>query len=377
MKSNNLIFIHKLLKAFADAIIIVFIPLYILKNTNQLSLSMIYLIAYSSFVILYMFIFKRLIQRFGVITIILHFITIIISEAILSFSIINLTTVLIVAGLMGIAQAFYSIPLNLIFAFKDKSTDVAKFQIASNIGKIIFTLISGMILSSDLENSFLFLSIASSVFYIASVFPILFSYKELKEKYDILDRKENYRGILNFWFVIFHIAFGLFQPIMDNVVPLYLYINDLSFQAITIYIVTIEFLKIFANFSAKLLIKRNKEIISITISMIVFMISVTSICFIKKPGALYVLSALTTISFPLTFVPMFKLYCNKLVEKNEVIYGITKRDFEIFSLRPLMYSTSFMGFGLYPCLIIGIIVVPIMYISELKLILNNRKGIER
>ena len=166
MGKDNLIFIHKLLKAIADAIIIVFIPLYILKTTNDIRLSMAYLIIYSLFVIFFMLVLKKLIQKYGVICIMLHFIPIIATEAILSFVEINIWSIVICASLMGLAQALYSVPLNLIFTFGDKKTNVGKFMIASNIGKLVFTLASGLILSY-VKDSFMILSIASSVFYIS------------------------------------------------------------------------------------------------------------------------------------------------------------------------------------------------------------------
>ena len=157
MSKDNLIFIHKLLKAIADSIIIVFIPLYILKTTEDIKLSMAYLIFFSLFVIFYMLIFKKIIQKYGVICIIIHFIPIIAAEGVLSFATINIYSVIISAALMGLSQALYSVPLNLIFTFGDKKTNVAKFMIATNIGKLIFILTSGLILA-NINNSFIFLS---------------------------------------------------------------------------------------------------------------------------------------------------------------------------------------------------------------------------
>ncbi|MBR3617607.1 MAG: MFS transporter, partial [Acholeplasmatales bacterium] len=247
MKNQNNIFIHKLLKSIADSIIIVFIPLYVLKTTNDFRLSMAYLIIYSLFVLFFMFVLKKLIQKYGVLAMILHFIPIIITEYILSFATINIWIIIICAGLMGLSQALYSIPLNLVFTFGDKKTNVGLFMIATNIGKIIFTLVSGFILSSEIKNSFLILSIASTSFYILSIFPILFAYKELKNNYDNTKNNNSETVKLNPWFIVFHISFGLFQPIMDNIVPLYLYMNDLSFQAVTIFIVVVEVLKVLAN----------------------------------------------------------------------------------------------------------------------------------
>ena len=368
MKNQNNIFIHKLLKSIADSIIIVFIPLYVLKTTNDFRLSMAYLIIFSLFVLFFMFVLKKLIQKYGVLAMILHFIPIIITEYILSFATIDIWIIIICAGLMGLSQALYSIPLNLVFTFGDKKANVGLFMIATNIGKIIFTLVSGFILSSEIKNSFLILSIASTAFYILSIFPILFAYKELKNNYDNTKNNNSQTVKLNPWFIIFHIAFGLFQPIMDNIVPLYLYMNDLSFQSVTIFIVVVEVLKVLANMISQIAVRHKKSIYLVSISFILFFTSIISIIFVKNNVVLYILSTTASVSFPFTFVPMFGLYCNYLRKNNNVIQGITRRDFDIFSLRAPMYALSYIGFALLPCLILGVAIVPIMLLSEIKLI---------
>ena len=373
MKKGNQIFIHKLLKSIADSIIIVFIPLYILKVTNDFRLSMAYLIIFSLFVLFFMFILKKIIQKYGVLAMIIHFIPIIITEYVLSFATINIGVIILSAGLMGLSQALYSIPLNLVFTFGDKKNNVGLFMIATNIGKIVFTLVSGFLLSSEIKNSFLILSIASSIFYVVSIFPILFAYKELKDNYDNTKSNNSEHVKLNPWFIVFHIAFGLFQPIMDNIVPLYLYINDLSFQSVTIFIVLVEFLKVLANMISQIAVRHNKSIYLICISFVLFFFSIIAIIFVKNNIALYILSTTASVSFPFTFVPMFGLYCNYLRKNNNVIQGITRRDFDIFSLRAPMYALGYIGFGLLPCLILGVVIVPIMLLSEIKLIrgINN------
>ena len=369
MDKSNLIFIHKLLKAIADAIIIVFIPLYILRETNDFKLSISYLIFFSLFVIFFMLILKHVIQRYGVICIMIHFIPIVIAEALLSFLEINIITIIFVSLLMGLQQALYSVSINILFAYSDKNNNVGKFMIAQNIGKLIFILASGLILSR-IENSFLFLSIASTIFYIACMFPIIFAYKDLKNNYDNIDKtKKNIK--LNKWFVIFHITFGLFQPIMDNIVPLYLFMNDLSFEAVTIFIVLIELFKIIINYISQFLVKKNKSIICIILSFILFMASIIIILFVKDKIVLYIFSTICALSFPLTFVPMFSIYCEYLKKNDDIFHGMTERDFEIFSFRAPMYLLSYIGFMLYPILIFGLAVVPLMFISELKLIKNK------
>lgn len=273
MKKDNLIFIHKLLKAIADSIIKLFLPLYILKQTNDINLAMLYLIIYSSCVMLTMFILKTIIQKFGVFAIMVHFIPIIVTMGLFSFLQIDITLVIIAAILMSFSQTLYSIPLNLIFTFGDKKTNVGKFQIASNLGKLTFTLISGYLLSSTIRNSFLILSIVSSIFYIGGTIPLFFSIKDLQSNYEIFKKTPNKKTKIDPWFIIFHISFGIFQPIMDNIVPLFLYINQLSFHAVTLMIALVEGAKIIINYLSHYLVKKKKALICVAISFLLFLIS--------------------------------------------------------------------------------------------------------
>lgn len=370
MKNDNQIFIHRLLKAIADSIIMIFIPLYILKETNDINLSLLYLIVYSLFVIFFIYILKNFIEKFGILAIMLHFIPIIITEGILSFCSINIYIIILSALFMGIAQALYSVPLNLVFTFNDKKTNVGKFQIATNIGKLFFILLSGYILSSEIKSSFLILSISSSIFYILSSIPLIFSYKELINNYNNVKNinPTNKKIKIEPMFILLHISFGLFQPIMDNLVPLFLYINNLSFQAVTIMIALIELIKIFINYISQFLVSRKKSLLCVILGSIIFFVSVLGMIFVRNNIALYILSTLSSISFPLTFVPMFRLYCSYLRKTQNIFSGITRRDIEIFSFRPSLYSLGFIGFGLYPSLILGIVIVPVMLYSEIKLL---------
>lgn len=369
-KKSNAIFLHKLLKAIADSIIKLFIPLYILKTTGSVALALGYLSIYSLFVFIFLFIFKKFIQKYGVIAIILHFFPIIITEALFSFCEINLLIIIISAGLMAVTQTLYSVPLNLIFALQDKKVNVAKFQVATNVGKLIFTLVSGLVMSSEIKNSFLILSIVSSIFYILCVIPILSSYKTLKEEYSKIKVDEPKEFSQNKWFTIFHITFGCFQATMDNVVPLFLYVNNLSFQAVTILIAVIELLKIIVNYFAKFLVKIKKQKLSCYLCGGMFMLSLVGIIFIKNNIALYLLSCLCSVSFPLTFVPMFKLFCEKINSENCTISQTTKRDIDIFSCRPMFYATYYLNMGFYGCFTLGIVCIIIMIFCENKLINN-------
>lgn len=374
MKKDNLIFIHKLLKAIADSIIKVFIPLYILKTCGDLNLAIMYLIVNSILVNVFMFLLKKVIEKWGVISIMLHFIPIVATEAIFSFWTVNLTSVLLASVLMALCQTLYSVPLNIAFAFGDKKTNVAKFQIASNIGKVVFTLISGFILSSTIEHSFLILSISSSIIYVLSVIPLFFIYRVLVENYNSYEISERPKVKIDKWFIVFHLAFGMFQPIMDHIVPLYLFINGLNFKAVTIVIVIVEVLKIAMNYVSQILVKHKLELWGVSIGALLFMSSILVILFVKIPVVLYIFSCVASVSFPLTFVPMFRMYSKRLRDTDNVFNGMLYRDYEIFAGRPFLYALSFIGFGLFPTMVAGVAIVPAMLISEIKLIKEERKG---
>ena len=127
---------------------------------------------------------------------------------------------------------------------------------------------------------------------------------------------------------------------------------------------------------SQIAVRHNKSIYLICISFVLFFFSIIAIIFVKNNIALYILSTTASVSFPFTFVPMFGLYCNYIKDNNIIFKGMTERDFELFSLRAPMYSLSYIGYGLYPCLIVGVVAVPIMFISEIILIKKNKKGKE-
>lgn len=376
---DNLIFLHKFLKAIADSIIQVFIPLFILKQTGELWLSITYLAVYSLFVFINISILKKLIQSRTVLCIIFHFIPIIASQCLLSFLSINIFVVLGCALLMSVAQALYSVPINLVFAFSDSSTNVAKFQIGTNFAKLLFILISGFIISTS-SSSVALLSIISSLFYIACVVPILFAYNELKNNYNTTiqkDKVERVKKKIDKRFVLFHIGFGCFQATIDYIIPLYLFINNLSFQAVTIIMALVELMRILSNYIAKYLVKINKQRLSCIISCSIFLVSLICLVTFKIPVLLYICTCLCSISFPLTFVPMFKKYCNYLTETDNIFAGMTERDLEIFSFRPVVYLAALAGLGMYPSFSLGLIAMIIMFTCQMKLTKQSKEDINQ
>lgn len=367
MDNTNRIFLHKVFKAIADSIIKIFIPLYILKTTNNINLSIIYIAIYSLFVFILQIALKKIYQKHNILCIIIHCIPIIATQIILSFCQINIYICVTCALLMSISQVFYSVPINTIFALNDKKTNVAKFEISTNTGKIIFTIISGLLLAK-LPNSFIFLSGIATIIYIISIIPI--AKFNTQNTATINNNPTSYS--CNYTFRLYHISFSLFQTTIDTLIPLYLYVNNLSFEAITTVIALVELFKIIANIMAKKLVSLKLLKTSCIISFAIFISSLAALLIFKNATILYIFSSIIAISFPLSFVPLFYIFCRQAKNKTETITNMALRDIDIFSPRTLYYSTFFLG-GFITPIVLGFASGITMLICQIKTINANNK----
>ncbi|MBQ9792008.1 MAG: hypothetical protein IJW28_05485 [Clostridia bacterium] len=374
MDKLDKIFFHKLFTAIADSIIKVFIPLYILKMTGQIELSIIYLIVESSLVMVGMLALKKVLCSHGLLCIILHCIPIIITETLLSLFKIDIVIVLLCALCIALAQTLYSIPLNILFASISKNANVSKFQIATNVGKIFFIFLSGTLIAK-VPDSFIFLSILASVFYIVSIIPLISTYHELKVHTRV--KREVEAKKISIWHRLFHMAFSTFQITIETIIPLYLYINNLSFEAVSSIIAIIELLKVFANILGNRFVKSGRYKLSCIISTLIFTISFILIVLIKEPIVLYILSCVIAISFPLCFVPMFHLFCDKINLNKSLNRDMIDRDIDIFSIRPFFYGAYFITGTFLPCIILGFIGVTLQFTCQLKIIDEEKRLIKK
>jgi len=352
---TNLIFTHKLITAFADSLVKAFIPLLILKSTGNIFLVMMYLCVYYFLCGVLNLVLKKFLQKYGIIAIVLHAIPLI---ALQFLFIMEMTwwLILTIALLASLGQVLYSVPLNLLFAFTDKEVNVAKFQIATNLGKIIFILLTGFVLGSSLTNSILLLSILGTALYLLSIIPVIYGYNLLKNAYEKIQlnppafEKKSYR-----FFNVYHIAFALFQSVLDVLIPIFLFVQNLTIDSIAIVMVLIEICKILANLLAKFLLKKEKPFLSIIISICCLTIGSILIMLIKDAIVLYICSCVIAISFPLLFVPMFSAFVKKITLDNNQFNGMSYRDVYIFFGKNIMYIPYFIFPDLIVSFCIGII----------------------
>ncbi|MBP3431593.1 MAG: hypothetical protein J6K39_01925 [Clostridia bacterium] len=352
---TNLIFVHKTIKAIADSMVKVFVPLLIYQGCQNMLFVMMYLSVLYFLSGILNIVLKKFLQKFGLVAIMLHAVPIIVVQVLLNLSM-TWWICLLMAIFMAFAQALYSVPINILFSLTDKNVNVAKFEIPTNVGKIIFILLSGYVLSSSFTHSLLLMCIVSSGLYIASTIPLFFSYKMIKQTYaqaatapSNMD-KRSYR-----FFNLYHFLFGVFQSVIDVIVPLFLYVEKLTFQSVAIVMALIELCKIGANLLAKLLVKKNLSILSVFLSTGMAIASCVTMIFVKDPLLLYICSCCIGVSFPLLFVPLFSLYVKKIAKDNNQFDGMTYRDFYILTFREVLFLPYYAFPNLLLQLVIGIV----------------------
>ena len=352
---TNLIFCHKLIKAFADSLVKAFIPLIILKNSGSMMLVMLYLTSYYALCCLLNVALKKFLQKYGIVAMILHTVPLIALQFLLTLSP-NWWLCLIVALLASLAQVLYSVPLNLLFAFTDKRVNVAKFQISTNVGKLIFILLSGYVIGSEFKNSILILAIVGTVLYLSSIVPIFYGYKLLKNSYEKLAEKKQpeYDRTSYKYFNIFHMCFALFQSVLDVIVPLYLYTENLTFEAVAIVMALIEVCKIGANLLAKQLVKTKHALLSCMTSASCMIAGTVIMMTVKVPVVLYICSCVIAVSFPLLFVPMFRLFVKKVTRDKNQFDGMSYRDVYIMLGKDAMFLPYFVFPNLITSFVVGI-----------------------
>lgn len=372
-KKTDLIFCHKLVKAFADSMVKAFVPLIILKESGSLTLAMFYCAVMYLFCGILNLVLKKFLQKYGIVAMILHAFPIIAMQFVLTMEITWLIC-LIVAVLAAFGQVLYSVPLNILFAFSDRKVNVAKFQIATNVGKLFFILLSGFVIGSDAKNSILILAIVGTILYLLSAVPIVFGYKFLQTAYNHIAEhpphpdKKTYR-----MFNVFHMAFSIFQAVIDVVIPLYLFTENLTFESVTIVMALVEVCKIGANLFAKFLVKHERQVVSVIVSVSLMVAGVIFMIFVKSPLVLYVCSCVVGVSFPLLFVPTFSCFVKKLKNDNNRFDGMSYRDVYIMFGKQFIYAPFLLFPSLIMQFVIGIGAAAIVGVSSVKNLVVKKK----
>ena len=361
MKNSTSLFLHRIFKGIADATIKIFIPLLIFQATSNLSFCFIYALVNYASMALFFVILKKFMQKCSIISIIIHIFPIIIAEFLL-LSNLNIWIILILAILDAFSNCLYYGSLNLIFGTIDENTDTAKFEAGQNVGKIIFTILSAYILG-NLVNSIIFIVIFSLVFYAISIVPLCIKYKELKSK-TATQTKADVKVILkdNKFYSYFHVCNAFISFFLEIFLPIYLYINGLSFTVVGLLVAGQYLINILAGYLAKYICFKNLPLLNIILSSVLFTVSIIAIIFIKNIYIIYVLTIVFSFANQLSFITVFERFTLDQKEKKFFYHSIFYRDVVLNCSRSfsssiyliLPYSLAIFGFGILASIGIGV-----------------------
>ncbi len=372
MSNSTSLLIHRLIKGFADATIKVFIPLLIYKATGDLFLTFLFAFLTYAFESLSYLIFKKFIQKHGVLAIILHIVPLVVLEFMLSVKVV-LWVIVLMAILHGISSALYAGAINTMFASLDHNTNVAKFDSGEKLGKIIFTIVSAFILGM-IDQAQIFMVIFSFILYLVSIIPLCMKYQELKNcvvALQPINQKEVFKA--NKWFNVFFMMQGFFNFTVNVGFPVYLYVTGLNFTIVGVMTALKDVIVIVSNFVSKWLSEKNQNKLVIILTTIVQSIAMIAIILLRNSFAIYIVSLLIVCASQILFVAILKLYTTKQREMDCNMHTMIDREGVLSASRSVtgalyMISPLFMFmFGLGSVTAIGLM------ITGLKCLKMNNK----
>ncbi len=323
MENSTALALNRTFKSIADSAIKVFVPILIYKNTGSLVYAFLFM-ALSSFVnSLTYTMLKSFLKKHSALAVSIHSIFIIAIELLLLTKM-NVGIVIIVSILEGVQTAFYY-SIKYLYGFMDKTNNVAKFEIGQYIGKIVFVILSAVFLD-NIKDSLIFIIAFSSAFYILSSVVVLIKIKDIKAIQ--INKDLSYKQIQkdNKYWNAFHIFNGIIHLFLNSVLPLYLYVYDLSFTKIGIVLVIQYLLNILANYLSMLFAKKGYGKINIFVGSILGFISTILIISIKNSLVIYIMSVVASFAFTMLFTYMFSVYVNDQKQKNYFEDSIFYRD---------------------------------------------------
>lgn len=323
-KNSTNIFWHRIFKSFADAMIKVFIPFLIFKETGNMYLSILYcLISYCITGILFI-VLKKFITRFPVLCIIIQIVPLLAIQFLISN--LNIATIIIIAVLDAIATTLYFGGLNLIFGLSDEKINTAKFDSGEHIGRIFFIALSATLLG-EVKNSLTFITIFAGIMYVLSAIPLLLRYKDLTKDIHITsntNKKEVIKNTKNY--NIYHTCFGVLHIFLSIFLPLYLYLKGLSFTVTGLLMVFQEVLYIAGAYTAKQFLKIKKEKLFLIIDSVAIGICAFVIIFLKSVIAIYILTLVISFFYQGICILLLQCFIDNQKQKGYFQDSIFYRD---------------------------------------------------
>ena len=344
-KNSNYIFVHRVFKGIADAILRVFVPLLIYKQTGNLMFSFLWACLDQIFAGIAFAVLRKFIKKYPIISIILHIFPMVLGQFLLigDFS---LAKIIIFAFLDGFATCLYYGGINLIFGYMQKSPSTAKFETGYKVGKIIFCILSAFVLG-NIQNSLIFIIMLSSVLYICCAIPLIVRYKQYHINIDQTKNKLSTTLSNSKWFYYYELSINVVCSFISTILPLYLYASGLTFSATGILIALSDLLSILASLTSVLFAKKNLHKLFLIICSLLMTIAIFAILFIKQNVIIYILTLLISFAYQGQFVIMFGYLVNDQKQKHQWQDALFYRDITAQCSR-LFISSNYLIFAYFP-----------------------------
>lgn len=327
ISNSSSLMLHRILVGLADSTIKIFIPLLIYKQTQNVFLAFLFGLIDFFITALLFGILKKIIQKHPILSITLY-IGLVISLEFLLLININIFTIMALALLNAFATTLYYGSINLLFGILDQKTNTAKFETGQQIGRIIFSIIS-VYLIANITNSLLFIVIFSSILYLLSLIPLLINKTSLKEKLTTLVNvpvKTVLSDNQTLKFNIFHVFTGIFTVFTDFILPLYLYINGLSYTVVGILVMLQCVIRILGNYLGGFFIQKSLLKISTIISSFALFVCLLCIMLIKNDLIIYIFILIITLFYQILFTSFFNIFIKDQKTKGYFQDSIFYRD---------------------------------------------------
>lgn len=326
--------IHSLLKSISTNFISLFVPLIILQQIGY-QMAMIYVAILHLSLVVMLFSSSKLIKNKPMVAISLHVIFSIASYVTIAAFDLNLFIIIFNAICSGISQALYTSPMYAIISSNSNKNNkmFSLHQVYSLLGSILIILFNGVILNENKSFSIWLTCLVSLAIYVIGLIPLFIIRKEIKfESKECISFKKLVEQTKEY--SAFHILFGLQHLVVNTIIPLYLYINNLSLQTIAYIVILVNIAKIVTTIFANNLYKKGMSFTSILIGSILFIIPCLILLVSDNKILAYILTVLLNLSFPLFFIPN----CNSYGEKTrESAYSaMILREICVHMFRPIV-----------------------------------------
>ena len=327
---SNMLFIHRIFNGIANAVFGIFVPLLIYTATGNLVLAFLFT-AIKCFCDAVLFLVgKKLIRKHTILSLILSIIPIIAVYFLVKFLLgpdITIWFILLIAFLTALHETLYYGAINLIFSVMDKNADSAKFDIGSNVGQIIFTLLGAFALGA-VKDSWIFVVIFATIMHIASIVPIIIRYKELSSIVKNIPKNNQIEVVKeNKYFNVYHFVFGIVNIFMDVALQLYLISTGLKFEVVGVFMAASQVVKIIASALAKFLQSKKKDKLAVIVCSALVLLSITGIMIWQNAILIYILTLVVAFACQLIHTVMFVRFVKSGVRTGYIYDTLYYRDF--------------------------------------------------